>query len=53
MKKYGIDASLPTREKGGTFTDVNTKRLSQNDLDPEAIALINDFAKPDFDKFGY
>ena len=53
MKKYGIDMYLPSREKGRTHTDVNKKRLLYKDLYPESIALINKFAKPDFENFGY
>ena len=53
MKTYGINTSLPSKDKGGTYTDKNKGRLSHTDLDPETIALINKFAKPDFEKFGY
>lgn len=53
MKEYGISTSLPSKEKGGTYTDKNRSRLSHKDLYPETIALINKFAKPDFEKFGY
>ncbi len=31
----------------------NESRLSYKDLDPEAIQLINYFAKADFEEFGY
>lgn len=53
MKTYDINTSLPSKDKGGTYTDKNKGRLSHTDLDPETIALINKFAKPDFEKFGY
>jgi len=53
MKKYDIKSSLPTKEESGVYTEENKKRLSHMDLDPESIALINVFAKLDFEKFGY
>lgn len=53
MKDYGIAASLPPKETGGTYTEHNKGRLSHKDLYPETIALINKFAKADFEKFGY
>ena len=54
MAKYNINATLPPKEKGGTYTDTkNKKRLSYLDLYPETIEVINEFAKPDFEKFGY
>ena len=52
MKKYGIPTSLPSKEKAGAYTEKN-KKLTHRDLDPETIAIINKFAKPDFEKFGY
>ena len=52
MKKYGIEATLPPKQQG-IYSEVNESRLSYKELDPEAIALINDFAKADFEKFGY
>ena len=52
MRKYGIPTSLPSKEKAGAYTEKN-KKLTHRDLDPETIALINKFAKPDFEKFGY
>ena len=54
MAKYNINATLPPKEKGGIYTDTkNKKRLSYLDLYPETIEVINEFAKPDFEKFGY
>ncbi|KAL7437719.1 hypothetical protein ACHAXM_005805 [Skeletonema potamos] len=53
MKKYGIDVNLPSKQDGGVYSDENKGRLSHLHLDPEAIALVNEFAKPDFEKFGY
>lgn len=53
MKEYGINTSLPSKEKSGVYTAKNKSRLSHTDLYPETIALINKFAKDDFDKFGY
>jgi len=53
MKKYGIDVNLPSKQDGGVYSDENKGRLSHMHLDPEAIALVNEFAKPDFEKFGY
>lgn len=54
MDKYGIKASLPPKNKGGIYTDTeNKKRLTYRDLDSESIRMINKFAKPDFEKFGY
>ena len=52
MKKYNIDVTLPPKEEG-IYADAQKSRLSFKDLDPEAIALINEFAKVDFEKFGY
>ena len=53
MRKYGFDdVSLPSKEDG-VYSDVNKRKLSYTHLDPEAIALVNEFAKPDFEKFGY
>jgi len=52
MKKYNIDVTLPPKEEG-IYADAQKSRLSYKDLDPEAIALINEFAKVDFEKFGY
>eukprot|EP00984_Skeletonema_dohrnii_P032342 scaffold26307_cov76-Skeletonema_dohrnii-CCMP3373.AAC.1 len=49
MKKYNIDATLPPKEEG-IYADTQKSRLSYKDLDPEAIALINEFAKVDFEK---
>ena len=55
MKKYDLEGvKLPPKDKNGTYTDKeNTKRLSYRDLTPESIALINEYAKQDFDAFGY
>jgi hypothetical protein len=53
MKKYGIDVSLPSKEDDGVYSDMNKGKLSHIHLDPEAIALVNEFARPDFEKFGY
>ena len=53
MKKYGIDLSLPPKEKDGTYTYKSQSKLSHTDLNPDTIALINKFAKPDFERFGY
>jgi len=54
MKKYNINASLPSKDIMGVYKDeMNKGRLSHNDLYPETIALINEYAKPDFEKFGY
>jgi len=52
MKKYDINVTLPSKEEG-VYSDAKKSRLSYTDLDPEAIALINEFAKVDFEKFGY
>ena len=52
MKKYDINVTLPSKEEG-VYSDAKKSRLSYTDLDPEAIALINAFAKVDFEKFGY
>ena len=39
---------------GGTYTDLrNKERLTHLDLYPETIAVINAYAKRDFDAFGY
>lgn len=54
MEKYDIEASLPPKEKSGTYTDTNNvKRLTYRALDAKSISVINEFAKPDFEKFGY
>jgi hypothetical protein len=54
MDKYGIQTSLPPKHKGGIYTDAkNKKRLTFRDLDSESIKMINKYAKPDFEKFGY
>jgi len=54
MEEYGLNFTLPLKEKGGTYADLtNKKRLSHLDLTPETIAVINEFAKRDFDAFGY
>ena len=55
MKAYDLEGvKLPQKDKSGVFTDKeNTKRLSYRDLTPESIALINEYAKQDFDAFGY
>mmetsp|Transcript_389 Transcript_389/g.649 ORF Transcript_389/g.649 Transcript_389/m.649 type:complete len:358 (-) Transcript_389:136-1209(-) len=54
MDKYGIQTSLPPKHKGGVYTDSeNKKRLTFRDLDSESIKMINRYAKPDFEKFGY
>eukprot|EP00984_Skeletonema_dohrnii_P034771 scaffold33676_cov150-Skeletonema_dohrnii-CCMP3373.AAC.1 len=52
MKKYDINVTLPSKEEG-VYSDAKKSRLLYTDLDPEAIALINEFAKVDFEKFGY
>ena len=52
MEKYGIDATLPPKGQG-IYSEENESRLSYKDLDPEAIQLINYFAKADFEEFGY
>ena len=52
MAKFGIDATMPSKEKSGVYTN-NEKKLSYKDLDSKSIKMINDFAKPDFEKFGY
>jgi hypothetical protein len=52
MKKYEIDVTLPPKEEG-VYSEAKEGRLSYKDLDPEAIALVNEFAKIDFEKFGY
>jgi hypothetical protein len=52
MKKYNINVTLPPKEEG-IYADAQKSRLSYKDLDPESIALINEFAKVDFEKFGY
>ena len=52
MKKYNIVVTLPPKEEG-IYADSQKSRLSYKGLDPEAIALINKFAKVDFEKFGY
>jgi Sulfotransferase family. len=54
MDKYGIQTSLPPKHKGGIYTDTeNKKRLTFRHLDSKSIQMINNFAKPDFEKFGY
>jgi len=54
MKRYDIEASLPPKEISGTYTDTkNSERLTYRALDAKSIKIINDFAKPDFEKFGY
>eukprot|EP00592_Proboscia_alata_P007029 CAMPEP_0194354538 /NCGR_PEP_ID=MMETSP0174-20130528/2679_1 /TAXON_ID=216777 /ORGANISM="Proboscia alata, Strain PI-D3" /LENGTH=301 /DNA_ID=CAMNT_0039123525 /DNA_START=113 /DNA_END=1018 /DNA_ORIENTATION=+ len=54
MEKYDIEASLPPKEMSGTYTDTkNVKRLTYRALDAKSISVINEFAKPDFEKFGY
>ena len=55
MKKYDLEGvKLPPKDKNGTYTDKeSTKRLSYRDLTPVSIALINEYAKQDFDAFGY
>ena len=52
MEKYEIDATLPPKGQG-IYSEENESRLSYKDLDPEAIQLINYFAKADFEEFGY
>lgn len=52
MKKYEIDATLPPKGQG-IYSEENESRLTYKDLDPEAIQLINYFAKADFEEFGY
>lgn len=52
MTKFGIDATMPSKEKSGVYTN-SEKKLSYKDLDSKSIKMINDFAKPDFEKFGY
>jgi len=52
MKKYDINMPLLSKEEG-LYSDAKKIRLSYTDLDPEAIALINEFAKVDFENFGY
>lgn len=54
MKKYGLDIKLPPKDKSGVYTEENSgKRVTYRDLDEESIALINRYAKDDFDVFGY
>mmetsp|Transcript_5338 Transcript_5338/g.8822 ORF Transcript_5338/g.8822 Transcript_5338/m.8822 type:complete len:1000 (+) Transcript_5338:185-3184(+) len=53
MKKYNIALTLPSKDEGVYSEANNERRLSYKDLDPEAIALVNVFAKVDFEKFGY
>lgn len=52
MKKYNIVMTLPPKDKG-VYSDTNKERLTYKYLDPEAIALVNEYAKVDFEKFGY
>ncbi len=52
MKKYDINLTLSSKDEG-VYSDANIAKLTYKDLDPEAIALINNFARVDFEKFGY
>jgi len=54
MEEYSLNFTLPRKEMGGTYTDLrNKERLTHLDLNPETIAVINAYAKRDFDAFGY
>ena len=55
MKKYNIALTLPSKDEGvySEANNDNERRLSYKDLDPEAIELVNVFARVDFEKFGY
>ena len=57
MDTYTLNVTLPatavnTDQVHATTSNV-TNRLSYRDLYPETIARINEYAKPDFQKFGY
>jgi hypothetical protein len=54
MKKYSLNVKLPSKEEAGVYTENETsKRLTYRDLSPESIEIINQYARPDFDLFGY
>lgn len=59
MDTYTLNVTLPatavnTGQMHATTTSSNgTHRLSYRDLYPETIARINEYAKPDFQQFGY
>lgn len=54
MKKYGLNIRLPPKDRSGIYTDTsNSKRLTYRDLAPGTIAIINKYAKSDFERFGY
>jgi len=56
MQIYGLsDLKLPNKQRGGVYTDTKNlkKRLTYRDLDEESIRMINEFAKPDFERLGY
>ena len=58
MDTYNLNITLPatavnTGQVHATTTSNVTNRLSYRDLYPETIARINEYAKPDFQKFGY
>lgn len=52
MKKFGINATMPSKKDSGVYTD-KERKLTYRDLNSETIKIINDFAQPDFEKFGY
>mmetsp|Transcript_5704 Transcript_5704/g.8270 ORF Transcript_5704/g.8270 Transcript_5704/m.8270 type:complete len:327 (+) Transcript_5704:94-1074(+) len=52
MRKYNLKIKFPGKKEGGVYASKN-KKLTFLDLHPETIAVINRFAAPDFEKFGY
>lgn len=52
MKEYGLNLKLPPKNVSGTYTNTE-KKLTYLDLDEESIAVINRYAKKDFEMLGY
>jgi hypothetical protein len=54
-EKYGLRGlHIPLKESRGVYTDKNGKhKLTYRDLDAKSIQMINEFAREDFEKFGY
>lgn len=55
MERYGLDLKLPSKKESGVYASEASEsgRLTYRDLDPEAIAIVNRYARADFDRFGY
>ncbi len=58
MREFHLDITLPSKDDagGGVYThndNTGVAKLTFRDLDDESVALINAYAKDDFDALGY